>query len=195
MTTTDTTVPVLELDASDEERAIRESVAAICGRFGPRYGREKWEARESPIELERALADAGYVGVAIPEQYGGGGLGMRGLAWVAEEVTRAMRFLPVVYPITAGVAGVIIARHGTPEQRERWLPAIASGALRFSFAITEPDAGSNTHELRTSLERDGDGYRLTGQKCYISRSRTPTQCSSSPGYGARIGRSGCRRCA
>jgi alkylation response protein AidB-like acyl-CoA dehydrogenase len=158
---------VLQLIPSQEERMLRETVAAICGDFGPAYTRRKAAAGEPPTELWDALASRGYLGVNIPEQYGGGGLGMSALAAVGEEVTAAGCSLLLIV-VSPAIVGSIIARHGTDEQRERWLPGIATGTTKIAFAITEPDAGSNSHNLSTAAPRSNGGYRLRGQKTFIS---------------------------
>ncbi|HYF28640.1 MAG TPA: acyl-CoA dehydrogenase family protein [Baekduia sp.] len=167
MATTATDGPVLALVATDDELAIRESVRGICARFGERYPRACHERGEPPTELWNALAEKGYVGANIPVEYGGGGLGMQGLITVAEEVTAAGQHL-LMLVVSSAIAGSVLARHGTPEQRDRWLRGIAAGTTKLAFAITEPDAGTNSHQLRTELRRDGDRYLLRGQKVFIS---------------------------
>ena len=161
------TEPVLELVPSDEEVEMRRTVAAICGDFGPAYMRRQNAAGEPPTELWEALASRGYLGVNLPERYGGGGLGMRALAAVAEEISAAGCSLLLIV-VSPAIVGSILVRHGTEEQREQWLPGIAAGTTRVAFAITEPDAGSNSHQISTAARRDDGGYRISGQKTYIS---------------------------
>lgn len=152
---------------TDEERQIREAVAGIASGFGRDYIRRCVESGEPPRELWDALADKGYVGVNIPEEYDGGGRGMTELAAVMEELAFAgcPLLLMVVSP---AIAGSVLARHGTPEQKERWLRGIGSGRLKIAFAVTEPDAGTNTHNLSTRAERRDGGWVLSGQKTFIS---------------------------
>ncbi len=157
----------LKLVPTDEERLLRETVAAICANFGPAYSRERYAADEPPAELWDALASKGYLGVNIPEEWGGGGLGMSGLAAVGEEIAAAGSSLLLIV-VSPAIAGSILTRHGSDEQRDRWLRGIAAGSTRLAFAITEPDAGTNSHNLSTSLERRGDKFVLRGQKTYIS---------------------------
>ena len=137
---------------SDEERQIREAVAGIASGFGPAYIKDCVAREAPPTELWDALAEKGYVGVNIPEAYDGGGRGMTELAAVMEELAYAgcPLLLMVVSP---AIAGSVLARHGTPEQKERWLRGIGAGTLKIAFAITEPDAGTNTHNLSTRAER------------------------------------------
>src|SRR3954449_6140206 len=132
---------------------MRETVAAICSDFGSKYTRARVAAGEPPTELWDALASRGYLGVNVPEEYGGSGLGMRALAAVGEEVTAAGCALLLIV-VSPAIVGSILTRHGTPDQKERWLRGIGRGTTKFAFAITEPDAGSNSHNLSTAARRD-----------------------------------------
>ena len=153
---------------SDEELTIRESVAAICSQFGRDYMRAKVEAGEPASELWDALAAQGFLGVNIPEEYGGGGLGMLELAAVGEEITAAGCSLLLIV-VSPAIVGTILAKHGTEQQKQRWLTGIGQGRTKIAFAITEPDAGTNSHNLATALTPTPDGnYRLSGQKVFIS---------------------------
>jgi alkylation response protein AidB-like acyl-CoA dehydrogenase len=162
-----TGAPVLDLVPSQEEELLRETVRSICAGFGPDYSRRKAKKGEPPTELWDALASRGYLGVNIPEQYGGGGLGMYALACVGEEVTAAGCSLLLIV-VSPAIVGSIIVRHGNDEQKERWLPGIAAGTTKIAFAITEPDAGSNSHNLSTAAWRANGRYMLRGQKTFIS---------------------------
>jgi alkylation response protein AidB-like acyl-CoA dehydrogenase len=146
---------------------LRETVAAICADFGPAYSREKHERGEPPTELRDALAAKGFLGVNLPEEWGGGGLGMSMLAAVGEEIAAAGSSLLLIV-VSPAIAGSILARHGTDDQKDRWLRGIAAGTTKLAFAITEPDAGTNSHNLKTSLTRSNGRLLLRGQKTYIS---------------------------
>ena len=160
--------PSIPLIPSDEERLLRESVAGIASSFGPRYIKEKHDAGLPPSELWDALAEKGYLGVNIPEEYGGGGRGMTELAAVGEELAAAGCSL-LLLVVSPAIAGSILARHGSDEQKDRWLRGIGAGTTKIAFAVTEPDAGTNTHNISTRAEADGaGGYRIRGQKVYIS---------------------------
>jgi alkylation response protein AidB-like acyl-CoA dehydrogenase len=159
--------PHLTLIPTDEERQMRETVAAICSDFGPKYTRAKVAAGEPPTELWDALASRGYLGVNVPEEYGGSGLGMRALAAVGEEITAAGCALLLIV-VSPAIVGSILARHGTPDQKERWLRPIGEGTTKVAFAITEPDAGSNSHNISTAAVASNGGYAISGQKTYIS---------------------------
>jgi hypothetical protein len=162
---TDATLPLVP---GDEELHIRESVRGITASFGPRYARECFEQGKPPTELWEALAEKGFVGANIPEEWGGGGMGMYGLQVVAEETSAAGAGL-LMLVVSPGIVGSILAQHGSEEQKDRWLRGIAAGTTKLAFAITEPDAGTNSHNLRTELRRTAEGsYALTGQKVFIS---------------------------
>ena len=145
---------------SDEERAIREAVRGLCAPFDG--------DRDASGALWEALAAGGFVGAGAPVEWGGGGLGVAALAAIMEEVAEAVGYMPALLVVSAAIAGPILARHGTDEQRERWLRGVAAGTTKLAFALTEPDAGTNTHALRTVLRRTDGGYVLSGQKTFIS---------------------------
>jgi alkylation response protein AidB-like acyl-CoA dehydrogenase len=152
---------------SDEHRALREAVRGIAGRYGHAYYLRESRSGGHADELWQDLARGGYLGANIPEAYGGAGSGMAEMAIICEELAAAgtPSFLLIV---SATICVELIARYGTDEQRAAWLPKLGSGEAKMAFAITEPDAGSNTHRLATIARPDGDGYRLNGQKCFIS---------------------------
>jgi alkylation response protein AidB-like acyl-CoA dehydrogenase len=157
----------LPLLPSDEERELRATVSAMSRKLGPDYFQRVSStgnpAREQLVELARA----GFLGVHLPEEYGGGGAGLTELSWVIEETAAAgVPALSVIF--SAGVNGTILARHGTADQKERWLRGLSTGDLMSSFAITEPDAGTNSHNLRTEARREGDEWVISGQKYYTS---------------------------
>ncbi|MEO6087554.1 MAG: acyl-CoA dehydrogenase [Umezawaea sp.] len=152
---------------TDERRALRAAVADLGSRYGHAYFTAKARAGEKTDELWAEAGKLGYLGVAVPEEYGGGGGGIGDLAAVCEELARAgsPMLLMVVSP---AICATVIARFGTAEQKQRWLPGFAEGTTKMAFAITEPDAGSNSHKLATKVRRDGDGWVLSGGKYYIS---------------------------
>src|ERR1017187_9982861 len=155
-----------------EDQALRKTVAEIAGRFGGAYYAARAQAREPCTELWQALGEAGFIGVNLPEEYGGGGGGLAELAIVCEETAGQGCPLTLLL-VSSGVSAEVIARYGSAEQKQRWLPGIAAGTSKIVFAITEPDAGSNTHKLSTTATRggdgsDSDGWILRGTKYYIS---------------------------
>jgi alkylation response protein AidB-like acyl-CoA dehydrogenase len=152
---------------SDEHRDLRAAVGAIAAGFGPRYYADHARAREPQTELWSALGDAGFIGVNIGEAYGGGGGGLVELALVCEEL--AAQGTPILLLlVTAAISAEVIEEFGSEELRKEWLPGLATGQTKVVFAITEPDAGSNTHKLSTTARRSGDEWVLNGTKYYIS---------------------------
>jgi alkylation response protein AidB-like acyl-CoA dehydrogenase len=151
----------------EEHRLLREAVAALAGGFGHAYYAARAKAGGRSTELWDAVGAAGYLGVHVPAAYGGGGGGIAELALVAEEI--AAQGCPLLLMLVSpAICATIIAAYGSDAQRARWLPRFATGELRMAFAITEPDAGSNSHNLSLTAARDGDVYRLNGTKYYIS---------------------------
>ncbi|MFE2857432.1 acyl-CoA dehydrogenase family protein [Streptomyces lavendulae] len=152
---------------SKEHQALRAAVAAL----GQKYGREYLArtAREGghPDELWADAARLGYLGVSIPEEYGGGGGGIAELSLVLEELGAAGCPL-LMMVVSPAICGTVIARFGTEAQKRTWLPGLADGTRTMAFGITEPDAGSNSHRITTTARRDGDEWVLTGRKVFIS---------------------------
>ncbi|GAA3523789.1 acyl-CoA dehydrogenase family protein [Nocardioides daeguensis] len=157
----------MDFHVSEEDRALRSAVRAISARYGNEYYTKKAEAREFTEELWLELGAHGYIGINVPEEYGGGGAGLCELAAVVEE-TGAAGCPLLLLLVASAISGEVIAEFGSPEQKAQWLPRLASGQGRVVFAITEPDAGSNAHEISTTARRDGDAWVLNGTKHYIS---------------------------
>lgn len=146
---------------------MRETVFQITSGFGPKYYRQVDREKRTPIELWNALGERGFLGVNLPEEYGGGGMGLQQLTMVLEE-TGAAGCPLLLLLVSPGIIGTILARHGTAEQKDEWLRRVATGDLRFSFGLTEPDAGSNSRNISTVARREGDSYVINGQKTFIS---------------------------
>ena len=157
----------MDFAESGEHRALRAAVAEIAQDFGPRYYAERAAERRPCQELWTALGQAGFIGVNIPEAYGGGGGGLTELALVCEEIAAAGTPLLLLL-VSAAISAGMISEFGTEEQRQAWLPRLADGTAKMVFAITEPDAGSNTLRISTTAVRDGEDWVLTGTKYYIS---------------------------
>ncbi|GGM35263.1 acyl-CoA dehydrogenase [Longimycelium tulufanense] len=157
----------MEFRESEEQRALRAAVAALAARYGHRYLVEKATAGQPTTELWTEAGKLGYLGVAVPTEYGGGGAGITELSIVCEELAAGGCPL-LLLVVSPAIAATVIAKSGTDEQKRTWLPGFADGSLKMSFAITEPDAGSNFHRLTTTARRDGDGWRLSGSKVFIS---------------------------
>lgn len=147
--------------------AIRSAVAAVCSDYGNEYFRDVLARDAATTELWHALGKAGFIGVNLPVEHGGGGAGVQELALVIEE-TAAAGTPMLLMLVSAAICGEILKEFGTPDQQTAWLPGMAAGEEKMVFAITEPDAGSNSHKITTRAVRDGDGWRITGTKYYIS---------------------------
>jgi alkylation response protein AidB-like acyl-CoA dehydrogenase len=159
-------MPGLIID-SEEHRAIRESVAKIASRFGPAYFLERGREGGDIAELWEELGAAGLLGVHLPEEYGGGGGGMQEAVVVVEELA-AHGFPMLIWVISPAIVGSILAHNASEAMKREWLPGIADGSRKVAFGLTEPDAGSNSHEVATTARRGADGWVISGQKYYIS---------------------------
>jgi alkylation response protein AidB-like acyl-CoA dehydrogenase len=157
----------MSYEETEEQQMLRKQVRDIGRKYGPDYYNEKARNGLSPDELWDEIAKQGFIGVNTPEEYGGGGLGIYELAIVCEELAAAGCPLLLLL-VSPAICATVIARFGTDEQKEHWLPKLASGEMKMAFAITEPNAGSNSHRLETSATPDGDDWVLNGTKYYIS---------------------------
>jgi alkylation response protein AidB-like acyl-CoA dehydrogenase len=150
-----------------EQTQLRQAVAAMAQRYGHPYFVAKAKAGEHTDELWAEAGKLGYLGVNVPTEYGGGGGGITELAIVCEELGAAGCPL-LLLVVSPAIAGTILAKHGTADQKQGLLPGIADGSRKIVFAITEPEAGSNFHRLGTTARLDGDEWVLNGRKCFIS---------------------------
>ncbi len=157
----------MEFDENPDHAAIREAVAQIAAPYGGAYYTEHAERHEPTTELWQALGRQGFIGINIPEEFGGGGAGLTELALVCEE-TAAVGAPLLLLLVSSAISGEVLTRYGSERQKKAWLPGMAAGRRKVVFAITEPDAGSNTHQLSTTARRDGDEWVLRGTKYYIS---------------------------
>lgn len=152
---------------TDEQKELRAAVAALGAKYGPQYFQDCARQNRKTDELWKEAGELGFIGVNLPEEYGGGGAGMTELAIVMEELAASGTGL-LMLVVSPAICGNIIARFGTDEQKQRWIPGLADGSITMAFGITEPDAGSNSHMITTTARRDGDEWLLSGQKVFIS---------------------------
>src|SRR5215510_5792400 len=162
------TVPSMNAASEEDRQAIRDAIRKICAGFPDTYWREIDKAGDYPQAFVDALTKSGYLGALIPEEYGGAGLGITEAGIILEEINRspgnALACHAQMY--TMGT----LLKHGSEEQKRRYLPKIASGELRLqAFAVTEPNAGSESTKIETRAVRQRDKYIVNGQKIFISR--------------------------
>ncbi|SDO23208.1 Acyl-CoA dehydrogenase [Nakamurella panacisegetis] len=156
-------------DFSDptEYADLRAAVREITAAHGPAEFAEHGRAGIPQSGLWADLGRAGFIGINVPAQYGGGGAGMSELVVVAEESAAGGSPLLLLL-VSSAIAVEVLAKHGSEQQKQEWLTRLADGSVKVAFAITEPDAGSNSHHIITAAVRDGDDYLLSGSKYYIS---------------------------
>jgi acyl-CoA dehydrogenase len=159
----------MDFELPDTAVAVRDGVAAVAAKYDHAYWSRCEEEHRFPQEAYDDLASGGWLGLAVPEEYGGGGQGMLELA-IANETLCASGGTAgsFFYVTTPGFGSMTVTRHGTEEQKQRILPGLATGESQFCLALTEPDAGSNAIEITTSARRDGDDFLIRGQKVWIS---------------------------
>lgn len=154
------------VDMAEHHADIRESVGRLVGSYGRRYFQDVVAAGEEPTELWQELGRAGFLGAHIPEEYGGSGGGLADLNIIIEE--SAAQGCPMLALVIQSICAPIIERFGSDELKQSWLPALAAGERKMCFAITEPDAGSNTHKIKTHVKKTAEGYVLNGSKYWTS---------------------------
>jgi acyl-CoA dehydrogenase len=153
-----------------EYRDVRDAVALLCARYPDEYWADCEAQHRFPWEFYRAMAEAGWIGVAIPEQYGGGGQGIGMAAAVLEEVAASGACMNGASAVHLSIFGMHpVVMHGSDEMKQRFLPKVADGSLHVAFGVTEPDAGTDTTRITTRAVRDGDQYVITGRKVWTTK--------------------------
>jgi len=158
----------MDFARTDEQESIRLAVRSLCAQFPSEYWRELDRTSEYPERFVRALTDAGWLGALIPTQYGGAGLGIAEAGLIIEEINASGGNAAAAHAqmYTMGT----LLRHGSDEQKRRYLPRLATGELRLqAFGVTEPEAGSDTTRIKTTATKRGDRYIIKGRKIFISR--------------------------
>ncbi len=166
----DTNVGGMNFELTEDQQLIRSTVAELCRKFDDQYWMEKDQAHEFPTEFYNAIAEGGWLGITIPEEYGGHGLGITEATLLAEEVSRSgggMNAASSIHMSIFGMHPVVV--HGSAELKQRTLPRIATGDLHVCFGVTEPGAGLDTTHITTFARRDGDHYVVNGRKVWISK--------------------------
>ncbi|QIL80391.1 acyl-CoA/acyl-ACP dehydrogenase [Diaphorobacter sp. HDW4A] len=160
----------MDFRLNDEQRMMIETARQIGESFGLEYWRKKDAEKSFPTEYWKAVCDAGLCGVALPEEHGGSGLGMMEMALIVESLaaTGGGSTVGQLFMINPIFGGVSISRFGNEKMKKELLPKIISGEMNFCMALTEPDAGTNTLEIKSFATQDGDGWRLNGRKIWIT---------------------------
>ena len=152
-----------------DRTALRDAIRAICDQFDDHYWLEKDRTHGFPHEFANAVAEGGWLGIAMPEEYGGAGLGVTEAAIMMQEVGHSAGAFAACSTIHINIFGLhSIVKHGTEKQKQDWLPDIISGKSRACFGVTEPDAGLDTSKIKTRAVLHGDHYVVNGQKIWTS---------------------------
>ena len=164
----DSVTPSYDATKAENIETIRLSVRQLCEKFGEDYWLDMDRTNGYPTDFVKELTTSGYLGVLIPEEYGGAGLGVLEASAVMEEICRSGAHAGVCHAQMYVMGSVL--RHGSDEQKKQYLPKIASGEIRMqSFGVTEPTTGTDTTSLKTTARKEGDKYIVNGQKVWISR--------------------------
>ena len=159
----------MDFSLTAEQQAIRDNVAKACAPFDDDYWLERDRTGDFPFEFHRAMAEGGWLGITMPEAFGGAGLGVTEAALMMHAVAGSSGAMSAASAIHINLFGPNpIAAFGTQEQKQRWLPELIQGKARTCFAVTEPDAGHDTGNIKTAAERGGNGYVVHGKKIWTS---------------------------
>lgn len=159
----------MNFEVSDEQQAIRDGVRAVAKQFDDHYWKERDSDGRFPTEFHRAMADGGWLGITMPSEYGGAGLGVTEAAIMMHEVAQhggGMAAVSTVHINLFGPHPIIV--YGTPEQKQRWIPRLCAGQDQCCFGVTEPDAGLDTTRIRTFARKVEGGYVVSGQKIWTT---------------------------
>ena len=160
----------MEFADTTEHQLIRDSVRRICADYPDDYWAGKDEAHEFPWEFYGAMAQAGFVGIAIPEAYGGSGQGITEASIVLEEVAASGAAMNGCSSLHLSIFGMHpVVKHGSEAMKQEYLPRVVNGDLHVAFGVTEPDAGTNTAAIKTFARRDGDHYIVRGRKVWTTK--------------------------
>lgn len=160
----------MNFELSDEQQLIRESVIKLCLDFPDDYWSQKDKEHEFPWDFYQAMAEAGWLGIAIPEAYGGSGRGITEASLVLEEVAASGAAMNGATSLHLSIFGMHpVVKYGSEEMKQKYLPRVAKGDLHVAFGVTEPDAGTDTTSITTSARLDGDNYLVKGRKVWTSK--------------------------
>lgn len=162
----------MRFDEDEDITSIRTAIKDLCKSFGAEYWRARDEQHEFPWDFYKAMAAGGWIGIAIPEEYGGGGRGINEASVILEEVAASGAAMNGASGIHLSIFGMNpVVKHGSQQMREKYLPKVASGDLHVAFGVTEPDAGTDTTSITTRAVKEGDHYVVHGQKVWTSKAQ------------------------
>lgn len=166
----------MDFDYSSDQNAIREGVAAVASQFKDEYWRARDEDGKFPFEFHRAMAEGGWLGITMPEEYGGAALGVTEAAIMMNEIARhggGMASCSTVHINLFGPHPILV--YGTQDQKDRWIPSLVAGKDQVCFGVTEPDAGLDTTKIRTFAKKVDGGYVVNGQKIWTTTAQVATK--------------------
>src|SRR5687767_10302538 len=155
---------MIDFELTDEQRLIRETAREFSDREIAPRARENDRNEHFDTELVQKIADMGFLGAIVPEEYGGRGVDYRTYSLIVEEIGRGDSSVRTIVSVNTSLVGVALARWGTEQQKRSYIPGVCSGEALGCFALTEPDTGSDAASLKTRAERIEGGWRITGQK-------------------------------
>ena len=159
----------MNFELSEDQLAIREAISRICADFDADYWLQRDRNGGFPLDFHKAIADAGWLGICMPQEYGGSGLGVQEAAIMMQAISESGAGMSGVSAIHMNIFGLNpVVKFGTEEQKQRMLPPLIAGREKACFAVTEPNTGLNTTQLKTFAKREGDMYYVTGHKVWIS---------------------------
>ncbi|MGE0823218.1 MAG: acyl-CoA dehydrogenase family protein [Candidatus Binatia bacterium] len=162
----------MDFQFTEEQEEIRNQVRALCSHFPDEYWRERDETGEFAWDFYQAVADAGYLGITIPQEYGGSGLGITEASLVMQTIAESGGGTQACSAVHLGIFGLEpLIKYGTQAAKDKYLAKVLSGEIHVSFAVTEPDAGTNTTQISTFAKRQGDGYMISGRKVFITKAQ------------------------
>jgi acyl-CoA dehydrogenase len=162
----------MDFEFTPEQEDIRNQVRALCSRFPDEYWRERDASGEFPWDFYQAVANGGWLGITIPQEFGGAGLGITEAAIVMQTIAESGGGTQACSSVHLGIFGLEpLIKYGDENAKKKYLPDILSGKTHVSFAVTEPDAGTNTTEISTFAKREGDHYVISGRKVFITKAR------------------------
>jgi len=166
----------MDFSLTSDQLAIRDGIAKLCEQFDAQYWLERDRNGGFPEDFHRAVADAGWLGIAMPSEFGGAGLGITEAALMMQTISESGAGFSGASAVHMNIFGLNpVVVFGTAEQKGRWLPPLIRGGEKACFAVTEPNAGLNTAKIATAARRDGDRYVLRGQKIWISTAQVATK--------------------